>query len=86
MRESVYHHAMAMEKELRENDHKGGWGDCSVEWLLIRLEQEYREFLDAVKEGEPGKVRSEGADISNFTMMITERVQTLAFEKARRRY
>lgn len=33
-----------MEAKLRENDHKGGWDECDVDWLLTRMDEESREL------------------------------------------
>jgi len=46
IRSEVMVFAQAMEKELRENDHKGGWRNCNPQWLLSRLCDEMVELLD----------------------------------------
>jgi len=43
-RDAVNWFAEKMEEKLKENDHKGGWYKCEVEWLFKRLKQECDEF------------------------------------------
>lgn len=38
MRDEVQRFAEVMERELKANDHKGGWKDCSLDWLFAELE------------------------------------------------
>jgi hypothetical protein len=42
--------ALLMERELRANDHKGGWRACAREWLAKRARQETKELKRAVRE------------------------------------
>lgn len=44
-REVVRAFASAMERELRQNDHKAGWENDSVQWLLARLCEEVAELV-----------------------------------------
>lgn len=76
-RESVLWFAGEMERQLRENDHKGGWMECSPRQLLDRLREELIELHQAVDawacdemEGASHYVVSEAADVANFAMMI----------------
>lgn len=84
-REEVLWFAAKMEKELRENDHKGGWEDCTYEYLLKRLRDEYAELkhkldrlqypvIPAMTQNDYIELRkqivSEAADVANFSMMI----------------
>ena len=48
LRPEVLAFARAMEAELRENEHKGGWRDCGTDWLLRRMGDERRELTAAV--------------------------------------
>jgi len=43
--------AAAMEVELRTNDHKGGWDDCTLGYLAKRLREEVDELVAAATEG-----------------------------------
>ncbi len=69
--------AALMEKTLRSNDHKGGWGGDSVRWLRGRLHQEVEELDTAIKglsRGvRPKEVAKEAVDVANFAMMIADR-------------
>ena len=69
-RKTVQWFARQMEAKLRENDHKGGWDDCELGWLLRRLGQEVGELRRALKK-EKHVVR-EAADVANFAMMIAD--------------
>jgi hypothetical protein len=53
LRKEVTDFAAAMEKELRNNDHKGGWQDCSPHWLIGRLCQEVIEVIDQIQWDAP---------------------------------
>jgi len=83
VRKEVKRFAEAMEQQLQANDHKGGWQDCSLEWLAARLVQEAGELLMAIQgnafkllpEPIPGRVMAEAADVANFAMMIWDRVE-----------
>lgn len=71
-RNEVYIYAEAMEAELKENDHKGGWKDCSIEFLVSKLHEEVDELIEAVCYGTPERILSEAADIGNIAMMIAD--------------
>ena len=60
----------AMQTELDNNRHKGGWGSMSQKWLLRRLRQETKELERAIAEGK--NVVEEAADVANFAMMIAD--------------
>jgi len=68
-----------MEKKLRENDHKGGWNSCDVDWLVSRMTEELQELDDVVQQYRQGfasreEVRRECADVANFAMMIADNI------------
>jgi len=69
IRPEVMKFARAMEKKLRENDHKGGWEKCSEEYLIGRIKDETSELESALTMQ---AVTSECVDIANFAMMISE--------------
>lgn len=50
-REPVEWFAERMERRLRANDHKGGWEDCSIEYLLSRLCEETAELVGTITLG-----------------------------------
>lgn len=72
IRNEVTRFSHAMESVLKENDYKGTWKDCTPEYLLKRLYEEYMELRDAIKEkGCLGPhVRREAADVANIAMML----------------
>ena len=75
MRKAVIDHAERMEKRLQENDHKGGWLTCSLDYLLRRLREEVDELetsLSAYADSDPTE---EAADVSNFAMMIADKLE-----------
>lgn len=72
--------ANAMENELRENDHKGGWQNCEMGYLRRRLRQEVEELCRAVDEGRTKDILSEAADVANFAMMIADNSGVLEAE------
>ena len=61
-----------MVKRLKENEDKGGWDDCDVSWLLVRLRDEARELHDAYLKSGDEKIIEEAADVANFCMMIAD--------------
>lgn len=86
-RAEVIKFAEAMEHELKENDHKMGWKDCTVGFLLNKLAEETRELVDVLEiyrylENESlmhgdmtelkAKILSESADVGNIVMMIAD--------------
>ncbi len=79
--------ALLMERELRANDHKGGWDQEDTSWLLDRLREEVQELCDAdpnqarypygldiirATKERALRVESEAADVANFAMMIAD--------------
>lgn len=81
VRPEVRAFAVAMERKLRENDHKGGWSGCSIEYLLRRLSEEHIELRSAViryrsSANNDERVRvsigAEAADVANFCLMIAD--------------
>lgn len=78
LRQSVATFAQAMEEKLRENDHKGGWRACDMQYLSMRLTQEREELRRAVERGDSEEVLREAADVANFCMMIADNIQASA--------
>ena len=64
--------AEAMEGVLQDNDDKGGWWNCPIEYLETRLLEEIEEWKQSRKssffEG-----TDELIDIANFCMMLWDR-------------
>lgn len=76
-RESVQWFAEVMENKLRENDHKGGWDECNIDWLIHRLYQEAEELWREVRSNDKNyqNIISESADVADFAMMIADKAR-----------
>lgn len=81
LRSSVKQFAQAMERKLRENDHKGGWDETTDACLIERLFEEANELswaMSRVGDGpppDPHRVVDECADVANFAMMIADKAR-----------
>ena len=72
-RREVAAFARLMERELRANDHKGGWKAWQTVSALVRLREETDELATALLRNEsPSVIGEEAADIANFAMMIAD--------------
>lgn len=71
----VLRFAHEMERKLSENDHKGGWEDCTQQYLSMRLTQEREELRRAVERGDAKEILSEAADVANFAMMAADKAR-----------
>ncbi len=71
-RAEVVWFADAMERKLRENDHKRHWRDMPLQYLSMRLTQERKELYAAIASGDAAKVLDESADVANFAMMVAD--------------
>jgi len=80
-RPEVLDFASVMESKLRANDHKAHWRECSLDYLLTRLEQEALELREAINCGDG--VIGEAADVANFAMMIADIVQPRSAKEER---
>jgi NTP pyrophosphatase (non-canonical NTP hydrolase) len=73
VRPEVAAFALAMEDKLRKNDHKGGWKDCTKQYMAMRLTQEREELRNAIQRGDPPEqIMKEAADVANFAMMVAD--------------
>ncbi len=83
MRDSVKQFAREMEKQLKANDHKGGWDKCTFKYLFERLEEETAELSEffvlnderneyQIQLDNVGQIVREAADVANFALMIAE--------------
>jgi len=77
LRPEVLAFARAMEMNLRANDHKGHWRECSDEYLLLRAYEELAE-LQTCRSGD---TLSEAADVANFCMMAADNAGELVQEE-----
>lgn len=74
VRPEVLRFAMHMEAILRRHDHKGGWIDCSYEYLFDKLREEVKELKQAfAASGAYGNTQNECGDVGNIVMMIFDK-------------
>ena len=84
-RQQVQWFARLMERELQENDDKGGWETCPDDYLVRRIDDERAELARLLRKlqrkidrdvdltpAEVEQVLSEAADVANFAMMIAD--------------
>ena len=76
LRDSVKWFATEMERVLKTNDYKGGWKNCTLQYLSMRLTQERKELKEAIKSNDAEEIINECCDIANFAMMIAERFKS----------
>lgn len=82
LRPEVRRFAEAMEQQLRENEHKGGWEHINMLTLVGRAFEELGEFV-ALMNGtyengiDEQAFWDEAADTANFLMMICTQIQPL---------
>lgn len=86
LRPAVARFAQVMERELRENDHKGGWKQCRPADLFDlygRLTEEVAELRTVLHRRANGDVMApvtaEAADVANFAMIIADVASGLFF-------
>jgi len=82
LRSEVQWFAEQMELKLRENDDKGGWKRCSIEFLLDRLQDEMMELDVSIQRGIPELLVAECADVANFCMMLADNRRLIAKEES----
>ncbi len=61
-----------MARKLYENRYKGGWSECTLDYLRKRLEQEVGELQDVINTLNKEEIINECADVANFCMMIAD--------------
>ena len=83
LRPEVLAFAIAMERELRANDYKGGWKECDSASLLQHLDEEVYELTEEAMKSTSENVLSEAADVANLAMMVADVMGGLrhAYEK-----
>lgn len=64
--------AQLMERELRENDGKGGWGACAPQQLLRMVWGDVNKLDSALERGDLAKVQEQAADVANGCMMLLD--------------
>ena len=74
-RPAVRWFAVAMERELRENDHKGTWDRCTLGYLAKRLREEVEELVSAATDGHiNANIGDEGYRVTQWTESDAGRV------------
>ena len=70
--------AEEMEKQLRANEHKGGWEDCTICHLIVELRRNSYELERAALRVDAGLTSSipsvvrRAANVANFAMMVAD--------------
>jgi NTP pyrophosphatase (non-canonical NTP hydrolase) len=77
VRVQVVAFAGAMERKLKENDHKGGWLHLNNGTIMARIEQELQELREALAAKDPLRIGREAADVGNFLMMLCQNNRAL---------
>lgn len=71
LRPEVQKFAEEMEKQLRANEHKGGWEDCDSGFLMSELEKNFNALWRLQPSDKAGILRR-ATNIANFAMMIAD--------------
>jgi hypothetical protein len=72
LRPAVRKFAIAMEERLKANDYKGGWDNCSAQYLMNGLLEELAELSAAILEGDFSGINEEAVDVANYAMMLAD--------------
>ncbi len=77
LRPEVRAFAIAMENQLRANDHKGGWQGMGTAECIERLQEEMEELeieCDPTppRKPNPEQILKEAADVANFAMFAAD--------------
>lgn len=77
VRQSVARHALRMEQKLADNDRifRGEWVAEHLSMLLNGLSDELQEFLEAIEDEDVESAALEAADVSNYCMMLVDRLE-----------
>jgi len=72
--------ARLMRMKLHENMHKGTWNNCTYDYLRSRIDDELKEFDQAISEGRYTDAKCEAADVGNFFAMIIDNMDFDRFQ------
>ncbi len=90
IRRELFHFSERVEETLKRNDHKGGWEECSLDYLYFKLKEEFNEATTEIKpamwwkesfEFESAgitrlrKIQNEVRDVAAVCMMIDRNAQ-----------
>lgn len=83
VRPEVARFAQLMEMKLSMHDEERGdsWQKENTDFFMVRIEEEYAELLEAVITGNMKKIQYEAADVANFLMMLSWKVEDEWAEK-----
>ena len=74
LRPELARFANQMEIKLRKRDHLKRKAPLDISSLLVRLTEEARELVDAIRSRDSKSVAEEAIDVANFAMLIHKRV------------
>lgn len=87
LRPEVAKFAWEMEKQLQANEHKGGWGECDISFLIkelmmneIALHRDAERVHIGMEEYVSSVIRR-AANVANFAMMIADNWGNLMKER-----
>ncbi|RUT48563.1 hypothetical protein EJP82_01060 [Paenibacillus anaericanus] len=69
LRPEVYGFAKTMEEQLRANENKGGWSNCTNQFLSRQLDKNIAKLYKCTSHEE---FRRRCANIANFAMMLAD--------------
>ena len=69
-RHDVQTFANAMEDALKKHDDRPGWGNESIGYLYLRLQEELDELSGVLDQGTGSEICHELVDVANFCMML----------------
>jgi len=74
MRKEVAEFAESMEARLVEHEYKGGWQECSIDFLISQLRLNVAHLQIAIHAGaSKERLIKQAADVANYAMMIADR-------------
>lgn len=82
IKEAVQWFSLQMEKQLKANDHKGGWENEPIDWLMGRLEEKTKELSYAAEsQSSLDAIIREAANVANRAMMIADNARRIIQEE-----
>ncbi len=72
VRPEVTKFAEIMEKQLKANEHKGGWKRCDSSFLMKELQRNYDALWALQPDEDKAQILRRAANIANFAMMIAD--------------
>lgn len=67
--------------KLHTHVHKGGWEDCSYEYLRLGIDRELAELDEAIQNGAYIDAQLECADVAAYLMMIHDNLEYDRFKE-----